>query len=496
MAWVQSWLRSEWRRTLPRRAYVFTVVGLACWLLGAAICTRTRVMYTAVGRYQQELGAAGLMSSAAGWEVPPQRPELVVEAAQSHEQISGALERLSEELGLGEGLVRNERIQQWATLLRSRLTVQAWHDATAGSLQLSIRVLDADPQRAARLVEALAEQYADRFIRRPQLAAQRTWETAARSAEEARQRAEAAQRAWERVVEQRLTDGSAGTPRAASAPETAPTDTEATPTPGQSLPVDSSQALHQQLAQSKAQRHRLLATMTPLHPLVRDVERTIAELEQELAMLAAIQPAAPPVAAPAIVPEPAPSVAVNGAAELEWQQAHRDFQTKKRQFELAREASEAAEATEKRAWQLQQGLAQMRLAVLEAPRSPRTPDTSARAWLMAIVTAGSLGVGAVISKAALVGQSIFWNVRQIERNLGLPILGRVTVPGPRTPHIHALPYRRLAVLVRTAAEIWLVAALVALLWLVATQEGFAARIFTAPWQALSELVNLALSSGG
>lgn len=469
--WQGTWLRADWRRSLPRRLYVAGVVGLALWLLGAGLAAQLPERFSATGRYQQDLGTARLLPGVETLGLPPSEPARVSEAVQSHDQLTAALERLADRQGLPAGLARSETIAQWAAELRPRLRVEAWHDAAAGAVQFTIRVADRDPARATQVVEALAEQYGDRFVRGPQLAAERADEEARQAVDAAQIQVAAAEQAWDALVEEQWLERSR---TAAPAPAPGATGASSPSTPD----VDPLAEISARLAAARAERDRLAQTMTPLHPLLRELDETIAELTEELAVAKAVRPA------PSTLPE-------NSSAERAWEEAHRrEYDAQKAELAAAREAYAAAVAQARRTAELRQALAQIRVGVLAPARLPERPEAGSRGWLLSLVTLASLAVGLVVSRAAIVGQSTLWTPRQVEALLKLPTLGTVSVPGPRAPHVRALPMRRLAVLARLVAEVFLGLVAAWLLTLIVVRDGFATRLVRRPLAGLGEAVSV------
>ncbi len=293
---LSSWLRTlRMGRSLGLRiglcVLAFAVTGLAIYGLGEKQ-TQGRAPTAAKAVVQLPLAAATRIAATRTADGTPLstsavREELVAEAnlarALAHKGGSGdSSDAESRVAGAGadpRGIARD-------------LQVSVDEDSPSGTYRVSIAYAGQDPGFSARLVNALAEQYAKDFRDRLQQGVREAAEEARRASERAKGVFARLKSELDALAEVRFQAQKAATPPAGSGPGAAALpgrvpgrspSRAVKPAPARTM-VDNPEWVERTGALGGLQRRRsmLLEDRTPLHPEVQELELRIARLGQEL----------------------------------------------------------------------------------------------------------------------------------------------------------------------------------------------------------------------
>lgn len=222
--------------------------------------------------------------------------------------------------------------------VRSRLRAAASRTTSPDQLDVSLRYCDADPERAAELVNALAEDLKRQYETRWQERTYSDYVDARRALQRAQAEHSAAESALQRLRQRHLEEDVPGpqwSPPRESRPDGQPTvdATDATDAASESVPRESDRAaqvaadrsrpgqvenpvwldLNERLTVLRDYRERLLLDRTEQHPEVQKVELDIAELWQRIKAVPRKVPAGPaPGEQPAAEVPDVPSETVHG----------------------------------------------------------------------------------------------------------------------------------------------------------------------------------------
>ncbi|MBN2021922.1 MAG: hypothetical protein JW809_03945 [Pirellulales bacterium] len=328
------------------------------------------------------------------------------------------------------------------------------------------------PMVACRLVNALAEQYAESRRSALASAAKKTHREAQRTANRARTELFEARSRFETFVDQHFAgsqsgDGAEPSPTEplppgvvlpSPSPPATPAAPSAPPTPSGNAHPDWAR-LARQLAAVKAHREQLLVDRTPLHPQVRDADVEIADLERRLAELSqgtipspsdlggtlesmtGVPPAAPDPVASQPMPSDVPARGAFARPGLPRADLITAFLARRDAMDRARDNYERLADAEREAFEAQFHLPRVTVRPADAPAGPLVPRPTPRGLVIALAVglAGAVGMG--MFSAGVAGEQTFATAVEVGDALGVPVLG--TVPGAE-PLVRRLRPRRTA----------------------------------------------------
>jgi hypothetical protein len=277
-------------------------------------------------------------------------------------------------------------------------------EKSPGQWKVSLTLRDTAADRAAQNVNTLARAYAEAYRAEWKSSVDRVYEgaraTTDRAAEQFRQSQSRLNALRDRQIQ--------AAREALQRPQPAP--------PAASPPADNPDwtALDRQLTEFRAQRTELLASRTPVHPAIQDLDGRIALAEEQLAMV----PRQPPGAAVATPPKVEASASLPDPAEL---------QGLRRAVEEAGRAHEEAIRTERFAWQARFHEPMVELQPAFEPPAPRRWPVGAMALLGAVATGLTMVVGLGMISAGAGIEPPLTTIAQLEAAAGAPVVG--VVPG-------------------------------------------------------------------
>jgi len=349
-------------------------------------------------------------------------------------------------------------------------------EASGARVGLAISYSDCDPDRAVRLVNALATACAK----------QCRADIEARDADDHPQADEAAERARQEyfdakgrfddfvgqhfLKQQALADRVAGwevespsapaTPADRTAESQPPRVAEAEPaTPP---PVDPERAqLERRLAELEQRRTRLLATRTPLHPEVQDVDLRIAGVRERLASISpaadpepSISPHSPPQTPGEIPAERGPTwgapvakdrpstregtphaPAEESAAEelaLELADAARAFRRHQQALDRAQAEYDRLAAAKRRAWEARISTPRIELELAQVGVPCRPGDGPSQSMLVALASALAVTFGVGLISSGFDTDLPLATPAEAEAVMGVPVVGKVPATSPST----------------------------------------------------------------
>jgi hypothetical protein len=297
------------------------------------------------------------------------------------------------------------------------LTVTCEEDAPPWTYRVSIAYAGGDAEFSARLVNALAEQYADdcrdglqRELRH--------------AAEEARQATATAREEYARLkaesdaLSQRYRRSEEARTRAAPKP---------TPPPPMADNPDWIER-NRELVQLQRQRRDLLVDRTPLHPEVQSIEAQIARAEQELG---AIPRQVPVEATPPADPPGEPSGAVGGPEAMaaggtpapeqsaQWVET---LHAQRRQLQAAGEKVDRLAAQERQASEAALRLPRIETQSAVVPEAVPGPGRSAIWPVWALLAALATAVGAAMISHGVAIDPPLRSPAEVRANLPIPVV--------------------------------------------------------------------------
>jgi len=309
--------------------------------------------------------------------------------------------------------------------LREKIRVSAGAGAESGESTVAITCTDADPQFAARLVNALATNYAaDR---------RRTWQSAAeRSCREAQQAADRATAEWQSAERQLSEFLELHLEQSQPQDQDSPASRRAQPAPPEKEPAvaepteaeSRAVALMAELAQLRQDREALLVDLTPIHPRILKIESRIAALEGDLAKIPpqALVPKMQP-------PEPA-QTPVEQAPPMPAEAIRQQFAELKAATDRAAKDRDRAAAVAMQAREAQANEPQIRLQLAQIPEVFPTPAPGMDLLWMALAAgiATAAGVGMVVTGAGI--EPTLSTFAQAEAALPAPVIGAIPETDP------------------------------------------------------------------
>lgn len=184
-------------------------------------------------------------------------------------------------------------------------------------------------------------------------------------------------------------------------------------------------AKNRQLEELQQRREVLLVDRTPLHPEVQQVEWQIAQVQEELAALAARSPEHQPV-------EQASAPATPPIDPQEFAQAVRALRDKTAQLRAAVEEAERLTGHEAQAAEAMLKRPRIEVHLAHQPGLGQPAATSKRrAWAALIAgLAGAVGVGLIAHGLAI--DPPLSTARQVERDLAVPVVAAIPAQAPGT----------------------------------------------------------------
>ena len=344
--------------------------------------------------------------------------------------------------------------------VRGTLRVVAVETSSPDQLRISISSTDPDRDRAVRLVNNLAGQYAQQ--RRAALEA-----TLSRSYFEARNAAELAHREFLEATGQLEaflaghfekspgeTEPEAGGPVATTPPAAGP----AAANPSRIIDNPEWVELDRQLADLQRQRAQLLVERMQAHPEVQDIDVRIARLQEHLASVPMqiveepgegredLPPAAGEAARqPPLAQDPSTMPAQGDPADRprEHAEAARQFWAKKGARDRAEQTWDRLALEERRAWEEQRKVPQIDVQLAEAGEISESADPRPRVLLAALIAGLAMATGVGMLWSGFAGDSPLATLAQAQAALPVPIVGAIAATGPSAADAAGLQSRHL-----------------------------------------------------
>lgn len=337
--------------------------------------------------------------------------------------------------GLESDAARTEAVAR----LRASLSVSVQDRSSPERAALAITCTAAPADRAARLVNWLASEYAKRQDARRKAEAERIYGEARSQAQRAREIYREARAQWERFLEEHFQQHGARAEAIARQPSEAKSGAaHSTPqgpaeranAPGQAFEgADSErQTLAQQRAELEQRRARLLLERTPLHPEVQEVEAAIAEVGRRWEQLSRDASKTATAVEPPRGTAPAAPRAATGAATDPWHgEAVEAFLARRDAMLHAERLSEQFAQKERMAWQQQLAVppVEVELAAVRAEQAARSePKRQATALLIAVLAGVLAAAGVAMAFAGWLGEDApFQTPNEVQGTLRLPVVG-------------------------------------------------------------------------
>jgi hypothetical protein len=229
---------------------------------------------------------------------------------------------------------------------------------------------------------------------------------------------------------------------------------------------------NQQLTDLRRRRTDLLTNLTETHPLVRQVELAIGDLEKQLKQLATELPAT----------KPQPEVQQPAVAAKNWQETESEYRALLKEVGVAEKAYHAAQKAENSDRQTYERLA---AATQAAPTKLVTAGGANPP--MAIFLSGliAVAVGILVARYARIPEATFHTAAEVRQSLGVAVLGVL----PREAHLqprerprHESKWVRRTV---TMAELSLVAAVAVIAVAAVADRQFLFDLIVDPLSACS-----------
>jgi hypothetical protein len=298
---------------------------------------------------------------------------------------------------------------------RDRLQIETTAGSLPGAWKVSVTLRDAPAAEAVQDVNTLAHSYAAAYRTEWKSSMDRAYGEAQAATQRAAEQLHQSQSRLSAILERQVQAAR----EAAKRPKTPPAAILPPP-----APLDNPEwiKLNSELTELQGRRKALLATRTPQHPAVIDVDNRIELVQRRLAPVPRYVPGSAAPAAPvAKVEEPsdAPSIAMPDPAEL---------QSLQRTVEEAGRGHDEAVRTERRAWQarLLEPTVDLQLAV-EPPPAPRHGLLHGMALLGAVATGLTLIVGLGMISAAGAIEPPLTTAAALAAAASAPVVG--VVPG-------------------------------------------------------------------
>lgn len=360
----------------------------------------------------------------------------------STENLQRAVRRLSCQVRALPDETPEATVSRTIERIRRGLQVTAFETAVPGRVEIALSFRGRPADDPARLVNGLAEDFAERVRHDWKERTRRAYEDArgaARAAKLELTRAKARLDGFfDRHFEQLgsatepqpkvLSDDPAGA-EDIPAVESPGADTAVLPRPDpRPMTVDNPDwiALAGQLDELKQRRAEMLIERTKFHPKVLQADIEIAAAERRLQTVARQIPGSPPALPEAVVPElQGESLVEQPAAELA-----RMFRNLKADADTAVDAYRRASEAESAAWQRHQQQPQIELVLAEATVAPASskPPTGLLSLALVAGLAAVAGVGLFCGGVAM--EPTLNTIDQIEAALAVPVIGTVAAMAP------------------------------------------------------------------
>jgi hypothetical protein len=336
--------------------------------------------------------------------------------------------------------------------LREHLHVSTKESPDSGQMRIAITCRDfPEGEPAVRLVNDLAGHCARAYRRSVEATAARAHHDTRQAADRARVELVEAKTRFDALLDRHFKELHNRVDQLAThvVPPRAPSRAAA----GQPYPVGSQWVenpewtdIHRQLTSLRQRRAELIEQRTAAHPIVRDTDFRIAEVEQRLASiprqvrsarseLPVIRPA--PGGPPASVQTLPPAEAPREPARIFPAETAQQYTETVRLFLLHRDALADARRTydrlarlERETWQARHDTARIDVALAGPCASWTRPAHSPRLLLMALALGltGAVGVGMISNGAA--AEPTFATAAEVEAALSAPIVGTVPATDP------------------------------------------------------------------
>jgi len=312
-------------------------------------------------------------------------------------------------------------------------------------LRITISGDDEDPNRAVRLVNTLAEAYANKHGANLQAAFGQDYLDAQKAAERARQEYLDAKGRFDDFVERHFHEQQTLAEQWAKSwhstpPVASPPLREVRP-PAVLRRIENPEwvELQRQLAELEHHRAQLLIARTPLHPEVRNVEVRIVRVKQRLDTvpdhLLEEKPEVPPPeetpAREAVVENPPGTLgeALPGTMVEACARAVRAFRDHKEALERAHQNYDRLAQAERQAWERQTRGASVELEPADRPQVSQPSHGSARGLLGALAAALVVACGVGLISSGFEIDPPLNTPGQVEKTLLAPIVGQLPATG-------------------------------------------------------------------
>ena len=315
---------------------------------------------------------------------------------------------------------------------REQLLVETTAEAAAGAWKVSITLRNPNgvppAEQTVRDVNALAGSDADTYRAEWKVSVDRAYEGARAATERAAEQLRQAQGQLDAVLDRQI-----------QAVREASQRLQPPPAPALPAPVENPDwtELNRQLSELLGRRSELLASRTPQHPVVQDVEARIDTARQRLALVSRYMPgaASPPAVKMETAAAAVPSAALADPVELEGLQ---------RAVEGAGRAHHEAVRVERLAGQARLREPTIDVELAAEPPSPRRWPFAAMALLGALATGLTMVVGLGMISAGSGIEPPLGTARELQAAARAPVVG--VVPGDAGQHEPASRAARLRLL--------------------------------------------------
>lgn len=432
--------------------FAFLVTGAAVYLVAVGKVGRSSGYTATATIYHRFTPSDGRAADDPAAVLPRPDPTRIEQQIGCDANLRRALGRLAQADSGRAGNVSSAGPAESPAQLRRRLRVVTDETSSPGQLRTSISFADRNRDRAVRLVNHLARQYAeqsrtavDGTFNRRYLEARSAADLARRAFREAKGQLEAflAGHFQEAPAEtEPETGGPSATPPSAAG-RAAPAPTAARP----SRMVDNPEwvELDRQLAELEGQRSQLLVERMPVHPEVQDIDARIARLQQHLASVPmqiaearaedrndSPRPAAEAAHPTPLAEDPSAMPALGDPAEKAHEQAEaaRQFWAKKGACDRAEQTLDRLALLERRAWEEQRKVPQIDVQLAEAGENPESAVPASRLLLVALIAGLAVAAGVGMVSTGLAGDPPLATPAAAQAVLPVPIVGAITATGP------------------------------------------------------------------
>jgi len=329
--------------------------------------------------------------------------------------------------------------------------------ASPEGLHVSISCTDRDSDRAIRLVNALAEGYADEHGVESEATIRRDYLEAQTAAERARQEFLDAQGQLDDFIQRHFLKQQSLAQRAAKRASEPPSVAEPPlPTPPKAPTPQIAEdprkvELEGRLAEFEERHAELLVDLTLAHPVVRDVEARIARLKEQLASIPSQSPPEPSeVASPPggpVLESPAveslsatPEPAAEGPGTLdepsppemadEYAESARAFTARKEAVDRARQNYDRLLEVKRRAREKQVRSGSIELELADTCEVCQSADGSPRFLLVGVAVALAVAFGVALISSGFDTDPPLTTRGQVEKALPVPIVGAIPATSP------------------------------------------------------------------